>query len=319
MTRNLNALHKALGMKPRVSATPTPPAWPSYTGVSQYVGTSPSGKVTVFVDPTLGAEGLANAKALVTDADRLVQFTDATFASTGGATQVIVFALFGVTDGTGGADHASCDYATGGAIEVDASFGSPSRVSALFEAELCECSMGGSLCQTSTGEGLSRWMAIAVSNNALADYASAPVWFQDGMPDYVNQTDPTDQNYDSTGCTMAFLSWLQSQGVTLARIAPAMVAAGANGTLAQLYNTLVGAPASEAWPSFQAAINALPSGVTSDDPFGGTQPAPPPPPPPQPPPQPPPPPPTPPPTTNWSGTITVVEGLISSITTSEKK
>jgi len=30
------------------------PTWPSYTGTSQLVGASPSGKVTVYVDPTLG-------------------------------------------------------------------------------------------------------------------------------------------------------------------------------------------------------------------------------------------------------------------------
>ena len=49
-----------------------------------------------------------------------------------------------------------------------------------------------------------------ISNNALADFATAPQWARDGMPDYVIQTDPTDQNADSTGCGMAFLSWLSS-------------------------------------------------------------------------------------------------------------
>ena len=36
-----------------------------------------------------------------------------------------------------------CDYVSGNAIEVCASFGNSARVSALFEAELSECSMGG--------------------------------------------------------------------------------------------------------------------------------------------------------------------------------
>ncbi len=35
------------------------PAWPSYKGTSQLVGTSPSGRVTVYVDPSLGQIGLA--------------------------------------------------------------------------------------------------------------------------------------------------------------------------------------------------------------------------------------------------------------------
>jgi hypothetical protein len=95
---------------------PTAPQWPSYTGDSQFVGTSPSGRVTVFADPTLGAPGLQNAQDLVNDADRVVAANDQIFGTTGGPVSVIIFALDGQTDGTGGADHNSCDYATGAAI-----------------------------------------------------------------------------------------------------------------------------------------------------------------------------------------------------------
>jgi hypothetical protein len=249
---------------------PAPPQWPSYTGASQFVGTSPSGRVTVYVDPTLGAAGLQNAQDLVNDADRIVSENDAQiFGAAGGPVNVIIFALGGVTDGTGGADHMGCDYTTGGAIEVCASFGSPERVSGLFEAELSECSMGGNLCGVSTGEALSRWCASVISNNALADFATAPQWVQDGMPDYVNHTDPTDQSPDSTGCGMAFLSWLMSEGHNLDQIAQTMVSLGDTGTLAQLYSRLTTDMATNAWPAFLAAVEALPNGVTTDDPFGG--------------------------------------------------
>lgn len=257
--------------KPTAGHRDSPPAppWPSYTGNSQYVGTSPNGRVTVYVDPSLGQPALQNAQDLVHDADRVVAANDGIFGTTGGPVSVIVFALDGETDGTGGADHAGCDYTTGAAIEVCASFGNSARVSALFEAELSECSMGGNLCGVSTGEGLSRWCAAVVGNNALADFTTAPAWFQDGMQDFVNTTDPSDQHADSTGCAMAFLSWLMSQNHGLGQIAPAMVALGDSGTLAQLYANLTGKAASAAWPAFQAAVQALPGGVTSDDPFGG--------------------------------------------------
>lgn len=245
------------------------PQWPSYTGTSQLVGTSPSGRVTVYVDPSLGAPGLQNAQDLLNDADRVANANDAIFGTIGGAVSVIVFALGGATDGTGGADHGGCDYTTGNAIEVDASFGAPNRVSALFEAELSECSMGGNLCGVSTGEALSRWCAASISNNALSDFATAPTWFQDGMPDYVDQTDQTDQNPDSTGCGMAFISWLISKGFPLNQIAAELVALGNNGTLAQLYVNLTSDSGSNAWRNFQSAVQALPNGVTSDDPFGG--------------------------------------------------
>jgi hypothetical protein len=247
----------------------TPPVWPSYQGTSQLVGTSPSGRVTVYVDPSLGSPGLQNAQDLLNDSDRVIAANDRIFGTTGGPVSAIVFALGGATDGTGGADHMGCDYATGNAIEVDASFGNSARVSALFEAELSECSMNGNLCGESTGEALSRWCAAIISNNALADFATAPVWFQDGMPDYVNQTENTDQGADSTGCGMAFISWLLSEGYGLSQIAPAMVNLGEGRTFAQLYASLTSDDSANAWPNFQNAINSLPDGVTSDDPFSG--------------------------------------------------
>src|ERR1700756_5792939 len=245
------------------------PTWPSYTGTSQLVGTSPSSRVTVYVDPTLGQSGLQNAQDLLNDADRVVAANDTIFGATGGPVSVIVFALGNATDGTGGADHMGCDYTTGAAIEVDVSFGNSARVSALFEAELSECSMNGNLCGQSTGEALSRWCAAFVSNNALADFATAPEWVADGMPDFVNTTDNTDQNADSTGCGMAFISWLISQGHGLSQIAPAMVNLGDGGTFAQLYGNLTSDDPANAWPNFQDAINNLPNGVSSDDPFTG--------------------------------------------------
>src|SRR5271157_64139 len=248
---------------------PAAPSWPSYQGTSQFVGASPSGRVNVFVDPSLGAPALQNAQDLVNDADRVATANDQVFGTTGGSVNVIVFALNGATDGTGGADHGGCDYTTGAAIEVCASFGNSARVSALFEAELSECSMGGNLCGVSTGEALSRWCAAVIGNNALSDFATAPTWASDGMPDYVNQTDPTDQGADSTGCGMAFISWLLSQGITLNQIAQGLVALTASGTFAQLYSNLTSQPAGNAWPTFLAAVQALQNGVTSDDPFGG--------------------------------------------------
>lgn len=247
--------------------------WPSFDGKSQLVGTSPSGMVTVYVDSTLGAPALQNAQDLLLDADRVVAANNLIFGKPGGPVSVIVFAMDGQTDGTGGADHMGCDYQTGANIEVCAAFGNSRRVSALFEAELSECSMSGDLCGYSTGEALSRWCAAKTSNNALSDFATAPQWAQDGKPDFVNRTDRRDDNPDSTGCGMAFLSWVMSQAFGLDRIAQRMVALGDSGTLAQLYANLTGKAASEAWPRFRTAIDALPNGINGDDPFGVFHPA----------------------------------------------
>lgn len=241
------------------------PSWPSYTGKSTYVGTSPSGTTNVWYDATLGVPGLANAKALVAEADKIRKIDSGIFSSVGGTVNVIIFALGGATDGTGGADHSSCDFTTGQDIEVCASFNNNPRVYALFEAELSECQMGGNLCGSSTGEALSRWSSILVAPYALLDFASAPTWQQDGMANWVDKTEATDQDYDSIGCGMAFLSWLQHLGYSLYQIAPAMVALGTNGTLSQLYTKLTGK--TTAWADFQAAVKALKGKITNDDPF----------------------------------------------------
>jgi hypothetical protein len=265
----------------------TLPVWPSYTGTSEYVGTSQSGRVAVYVDPSLGDPALQNAQDLLADADRIVSVNDGLFSTSSGSVNVIVFALGGATDGTGGADHMGCDYTTGGNIEVCASFGQSARVSALFEAELSECAMGNNLCGQSTGEALSRWCSMVASGNALSDFTSAPTWAQDGMPNFVDTVDQTDQNYDSIGCGMAFLSWLQSLGSTLDKIAQTMVSLGDGGTLAGAYQALTGDAPSNAWPKFKTAIDALEFGVTTDDPFAGvSSPQPTPPPTPAPPPNP---------------------------------
>jgi hypothetical protein len=242
------------------------PAWPSYKGNAELVGRS-AGGVTVYVDPTLGEPAMQNARSLLAAADGVVNQNDRIFGITGGAVDAIVFALNGQTDGTGGADHDGCDFTTGSAIEVDASFGAPDRVTALFEAELSECAMNGRLCGLSSGESLSRWCAAVVGNNALADFATAPQWAQDGMANWVDQTAPTDTDADSIGCGMAFLSWLISQGHKLPEIAQAMVNLGDSGTLAHLYGQLTGNAPATAWDRFTAAVNAVPGGVTNDDPF----------------------------------------------------
>ncbi len=127
-------------------------SWPSFQGDATLVGTSPSGRVTIYVDPTLGQPGMQNARDLLADADRVVQANDHFFGTSTGTVNVVIIAMGGQTDGSGGADHMGCDYVTGNNIEVCAAFGAASRVSALFEAELSECNMGGNLCGVSTGE-----------------------------------------------------------------------------------------------------------------------------------------------------------------------
>jgi hypothetical protein len=63
-------------------------------------------------------------------------------------------------------------------------------------------------------------------------------------------------------------SWLLSKEYTLAQIAQQMVAGGDAGTFAALYGALTSDDPANAWPEFLTDVNALPGGVTSDNPFG---------------------------------------------------
>ncbi len=243
-------------------------AWPSFTGSDALIGTSKSGMVTVFVDSSLGAQATQNATDLLADADRVYSENATIFAVKKSApVNVLLFAIGGATDGTGGADHMACTYQDGGNIEVCVSYGASMRCSGLFEAELSECAMNGQLCGLSTGEALSRWCAAVVSSNALADFATAPTWQADGVANWVDEVDPTDQDPDSIGCGMAFISYLLHRGATLPQIAQAMVKLGDSGTLADLYAALKMGTAGMAWTTFETAIKALGT-ITSDDPFG---------------------------------------------------
>jgi hypothetical protein len=203
---------------------------------------------------------LANAQDLITNGDAIVAANDAIFHSNGGNVNVIIFALNGKTNGQGGADHLACDYITGQNLEVDADFGEPKRVHALFEAELSECSMNNFLCGLSTGEALSRWCAYKIAGNVLPDYATAKLWLIFGTPDYISRTAQTDRDPYSIGCGVVFLSWLQSQkmglGIPLDVIAPHMVTLGNAGTFADLYAIVTGKPKTDAYLDLQKAIAA---------------------------------------------------------------
>jgi hypothetical protein len=251
------------------------PEWVNFRGQATLVGTSPSRRVTVYVDPTLGDKGRQNAEELLSGADQVVQANDHFFGTSAGSVNVILWALDNKTDGTGGADHGACDYVAGKDIEVCASFGRPDRLKALLEAELSECNMGGNLCGVSTGEALSRWCAASVSDNALADFASGPTWANATPPyaNFVDETEPTDTNDVSIGCGMVFISWLLGRNkIALSSVAHGLVALGAGGTFAQLYANLTGEGPETAWPKFIEAVQALRGGVISDDPFGAMPP-----------------------------------------------
>lgn len=250
------------------------PVWPSFPGGATHQGTRPGG-VSVWYDPSLGVPAEEQAAALLASADGIVAKNNTIFglAKASPLCNVVLFAVGGMTNGEGGADHMSCDFATGANIEVDVSYdwkqnNPDARVAELFEAEYSECCMGGNLCGNSVGEAASRWCAMTCAGNVLPDFESAGVWQQDGMANWVDKSEGTDGDYDSIGCGMVFMSWLQGPlGISLSKIMLEMVKLKDAGTLAELYANLTSDVAAKAWPKFQLAVTKLGS-ISSDDPWG---------------------------------------------------
>src|SRR5260221_8567111 len=131
-----NTLQEDTTMSHRIRRATPAPQWPSFKGTSQYVGTSPVAMAAIYVDPSLGDPALQNAKELLADADRVVSANNAIFGAPGEPVNVIIFALDGQTDGTGGADYHNAQHKGGRGIEVDSSYGKGTRALPWFWAQL---------------------------------------------------------------------------------------------------------------------------------------------------------------------------------------
>jgi len=227
-----------------------------------------AGNVTVYYDASLGGQGLALAQQLLNAATGPYNDMRTFFGISGSAVQAVVAPLSGNNDGSGGAYHYGCDFAAGSTLYLDATFASTtvdplSLETGLYVAELSESFMGpqggGWNCGFSNGEGLSRFCAEQETPpGTLAGFATGPAWANAGFPDWVTQTEQTDQDGVSTGCTIVYIYWMRSLGFTIPQIVQA-----AGSTLAANYQTLTGK--TSAYQDLLAAVQSL--NVTSDNPF----------------------------------------------------
>jgi hypothetical protein len=231
-----------------------------------------AGNVTTYYATSLGASGEALGRALLDSSVAPYTDMETLFGVPGGPVSVIVAPLSGHHDGSGGAYHYGCDFASGGTIYLDATFTLPNAADvalALYVAEMSECFMGaqdrGWGCGYSNGEGLSRFLAerYTPSGSVPSWAVTGPSWVSAGYPDWVSTTERTDRHYASIGCVVLYLYWMLSLGHSDAR----MVAVAGN-TLADNYRVLTGK--STAYADLKAAVQAVT--VTSDNPFGAPPP-----------------------------------------------
>jgi hypothetical protein len=227
------------------------------------------GNITVYYDPSLGAAGQALATEMLGRViDPYVEM-EAYFSVGGGAVAVVIAPLSGQNDGSGGAYHYGCDFATGGTMYLDATFANASVRPVdlevlLYVAELSECFMGaqskGWGCGLSNGEALSRYFAEreTPSGTTPAWALTGLSWVSAGYPDWITATENTDRDYPSIGCGILYIYWMRSRGYTALQITRA---GGAN--FAANYQTLTGK--TTAYQDLKAAVQGL--NVTADNPF----------------------------------------------------
>src|ERR1700674_793464 len=109
---------------------------------TQLVGTTPDGNVTVYYDPSLGQPGADLADQLFARVATTYSDCQAFFNVPGQPVNVIIAAVNGPTDGSGGAYHYGCNFNPGNDLYCDAAFGNPDLTNGLVVAELTECFMG---------------------------------------------------------------------------------------------------------------------------------------------------------------------------------
>ena len=235
------------------------------------IGATADNKVTLYYDPQLGQQGQTLAEQVFAMVEQTYAHCQAYFGATapGQPVNVIIAPVNHVTDGSVGAYHMGCSFNSGGDLYCDAAFGNPTMANGLVVAELTESFMGaqnkGWDCGGSNGEALSRLLAELESGGpggALSGFATGPDWDRAGRPNWIDATESTDQDAISTGCGIVYLYWMMSQGKTAAEITQAGCP---DGSLASNYQALTGK--TTAWSDFTTAVNALPHGIDSDNPW----------------------------------------------------
>jgi hypothetical protein len=219
----------------------------------------------VFYDNSLGANGATLADGVLASCEGDYAQLQEWFG--GIAPSGLPFGVY-IDPGDFGAFHQTCAATELHCAAFDGTNVDLVRMLVVAEADevFMAAQNAGWDCGASHGEGLSRVLATERYPAQLNGFASASTWLNSDRPDWVNNTEPTDTNYVSIGCSVLFLNWLRYQ---LNYPWEAIVAAAAP-TLAEVYTNLTGA--TDGWDQFSALIQAnFPAGQTvnlpNDNPF----------------------------------------------------
>ncbi len=224
----------------------------------------------VYYDHSLGRRGSILADAILAACEK--DYTTIQRYFNGITPPNLPFKIY-LTPDNSGAGHYGCD---GTELYIGANSAPGTHAPAFMcslvvaeEVEVFEAAIGlGWDCGASNGEGLSRVLANDMYPGLEpANFVSAPVWLnEDPRPNFVDQTEPSDVEYVSIGCSVLFLNWLHFQ---LGYDWKEIILAGAP-TLGALYTNLTGK--ADGWQVFAELMNAYfpegqPVSLQSDNPF----------------------------------------------------
>ena len=236
----------------------------------------------VYYDPALGVTGVNIANGVLAVCERDYNTIAGYFGGITPAALPFNLVIADLTNSTvgacgsssppgGGAYHCGCadttiycDIKTSPAVDPNfTEFLNIAEIVEVFEAAQNK----GWDCGASNGEGLSRVLATALYPGELDGFHTADLWLDGSRPDFVNQTNPTDQDGPSNGCAVLFLNYLRYQ----LGFSWNMIVQSAGSTLAATYAALT-SDKSDPFPRFKAILDGRfppgkPSGLTTDNPW----------------------------------------------------
>ncbi len=234
-----------------------------------YIQRGSTAHFVVFYDSALGNAGASAADAVLGKCEADFNTLRGWFSNTTPGS--LPFNIY-ITTASNGASHASCSSTT---LYLGANSSNPINNSFVLqlliaeEDEVFEAAFDhGWNCGASNGEGLSRVLANDLYPGVEpSNFVSSASWLDaPGRPDWINNTEGTDQHYVSIGCSVLFLNWMRFQlGYSWTQI----IAAG-DSTLAKTYQRLTGQ--TDGYALFTALMDrtyprGTPSGLTTDNPF----------------------------------------------------
>ncbi len=211
--RDLPAFH-VFGPRDHVMTEAAVPGLGDVGNNPNYIQRGSTAHFVVFYDSALGNAGASAADAVLGKCEADFNTLRGWFSNTTPGS--LPFNVY-ITTASNGASHASCSSTT---LYLGANSSNPINNSFVLqlliaeEDEVFEAAFGhGWNCGASNGEGLSRVLANDLYPGAEpSNFVSSASWLDaPGRPDWINNTEGTDQHYVSIGCSVLFLNWMRFQ------------------------------------------------------------------------------------------------------------